>query len=255
MNRPKSISLLDLMLQDGIIPTDEEVSEIVDDVEISDTDVEDTDTVVTEDDAEEIIEEAKEEVSGNESFSFISNSQLHHHAETDRKKPSSFFIFKESTEDVKIWILTDGIIDTNSVNNFSYLFDSILPGTKVTIYFGSDLAAGNNLNGIGALVSSIIRCKGEVVGIVNGLCGLFETILFVFCHKRIMRKFGQITIESGYLAKQYPTVFKPIIDTIFDRIDEIGLLDIDDLEVLIKDDSSVTITPEMFEERHESKIK
>lgn len=155
----------------------------------------------------------------------------------DKRQENTIRIITNDNKNFRIYMRSDIWFSSKEVNQLCRFLDTRTSEHTVTFCLGVDMCAEQS-NLVGPIISSIITCSGTTIGDAMGLCSLPETMIWSYCKKRLISRYGAVCWSKPGFIKHCPQ-YESYYREAFKRGVEIGMLSSTDIEDVFTKSSEI----------------
>lgn len=161
-------------------------------------------------------------------------------ASPSNSNPDGLFI--RTTDDInfRLYLKTNYSASGNYVNRFCRFLDSRNPSQNVTIFMGCHHDDRDSYI-IGAILSAVVSCPGNVHAVAAGLCGMPETLIWLFAKTREISEYGSLLFSGTHVIDTL-SEYRYFLEIGFAKAKELDILTDEEIVNLWKSRNELLIT-------------
>ena len=141
-----------------------------------------------------------------------------------KPRPPQLHILTNDNQTYRVYMRSDIWFSPNEINQLCRFLD--MPSEQSSL--------------LGPIISSIISCKGNTVGLAMGLCSFPETMIWSYCKQRDVKRYGAVCYDKPEFiktCKEYEHYYREA----FKRGIEIGLITQEDVDKVFSENKEIMI--------------
>lgn len=156
-----------------------------------------------------------------------------------KPRPPQLHILTNDNQTYRVYMRSDIWFSPKEINQLCRFLDTRTSNQTVIFLLGVDMPSEQS-SLLGPIISSIISCKGNTVGLAMGLCSFPETMIWSYCKQRDVKRYGAVCYDKPEFiktCKEYEHYYREA----FKRGIEIGLITQEDVDKVFSENKEIMI--------------